>query len=88
MKRAALIGALVGAAWMTVLLSLRVTPLIYRLVYFTDFIGFKTVDYLPHGKGIAPASAFWVFNGWLILTSAVQWAVVAAAASRLWRRPQ
>jgi len=86
MRKAAILGAFIGGTWMALLLSVRVSPLIYNLVYFTDFIGMKTYDYLPHGKGIAPAIDIWIFNGWMIFTTAVEWSLIFAALWRLSHR--
>jgi hypothetical protein len=77
-----LILGLAGAAWMTFVL--------YRgslsLAIVSNYPGMLTARWV-HYRGIAPSSAtVWMFNVWLVLTSALEWAAVGIIAWAIARR--
>ena len=74
MIRSAVILGLLGAAWMAVI----VYSGSLRLVIVTDYPGLVTanmlLNILVRSRGIAPpVQVVWLFNAWLILSSALLW---------------
>ena len=80
MKRPLVIAALVGAAWMT----LVIVEGWYRLAMRTNYPGMLFARFVRY-RGIAPsATIVSLFNVWLVLTSALQWAVIASLICGTW----
>jgi len=49
-----------------------------RAIFITDYVGLRTGMMIPQiGREIPAWQDFWILNSWLILTSALEWALVA-----------
>jgi hypothetical protein len=73
MKRLPLLLGLLGAAWM----ALAIQIVAVRAVFLTNYIGYRTAVMLPQiGREIPLWQDVWIFNSWLVLTSAIEWALV------------
>ena len=73
MKRLPLLLGLLGAGWM----ALAIQIVAVRAIFFTNYIGYRTALMLPQiGREIPLWQDVWIFNSWLVLTSAIEWALV------------
>jgi hypothetical protein len=73
MKRLPLWAGLVGALWMVI----AIHWVALRAIFITNYVGLRTGMMLPQiGREMPVWQDFWVFNSWLVLTSAVEWALV------------
>lgn len=82
MKKIVVGAALLGALWMLFVLWI----VSVRLAYATNYLGMKTLFLLPQAKGIAPPINHIVGNTYLVVTSALQWGVLAAIICVVVRR--
>jgi hypothetical protein len=74
MKRLPVWAGLIGAVWMVIAIE-RVS---LRAILITDYVGLRTGMMIPQiGREIPAWQDFWIFNSWLVLTSALEWALVA-----------
>jgi hypothetical protein len=73
MKRLPLWAGIIGALWMVV----AINALALRAIFFTNYLGLRTGMMLPSiGREIAWPD-IWIFNSWLVVSSGIQWALVA-----------
>ena len=71
-----LVLAFVGAVWMTFVIY-RGSP---RFALISNYPGVYAARWI-HFRGIAPSSTIvWMFNVWLVLTSALEWVTVGMIA--------
>ena len=83
MKKWLLVLGLAGAAWMGFVLYLGSL----RLAMISDYPGFFLARWCVHYGGIAPSLwTLWMFNGLLVLTSALEWVIVGTIALGITRR--
>ncbi|MGA9303781.1 MAG: hypothetical protein WBW31_00115 [Candidatus Sulfotelmatobacter sp.] len=83
MKRLPLWAGLAGALWMVIAIH-NVAP---RAIFLTNFVGFRTAMMIPSiGREIPVWQDVWIFNSWLILTSGVEWALIASSIRLAVRR--
>jgi hypothetical protein len=71
-----------GALWMACVLH----TVWLRGAIFTDYVGFWSAHYLPRFRGLAPISDVYLFNAWMIATSAVQWMILGWLVRRIAKR--
>jgi len=63
-----------GAAWMALAIQIGAV----RAVFITNYIGLRTAMMLPQiGREIPLWQDVWIFNSWLVVTSGIEWALVA-----------
>jgi hypothetical protein len=83
MKKWLLVLGLAGAAWMAFVLYLGSL----RLAMISNYPGFFLARWCVHYGGIAPSLwTLWMFNGLLVLTSALEWVIVGIIALGITRR--
>jgi hypothetical protein len=71
-KRLPLWSCLVGVAWMTI--AIRLVAI--RAILVTDYIGWRTATFLPNVEREVTRKDDWVLNGWLLLTSGLEFALL------------
>ncbi len=73
--------AILGSLWM----SLVILKGWYSLAIMTNYFGMLATHVVGY-KGIAPsAMTVWMFNLWLVLTSAIEWAAIGLLIRRALR---
>jgi hypothetical protein len=83
MKRSTTVAvfALLGALWMALVLYMGW----FSLAFATNYPGMLAANLVRY-KGVAPSSMMvWMFNLWLILTSALEWVAVGLLMRRILR---
>jgi hypothetical protein len=49
-----------------------------RAIYVTNYVGLRTAMMLPQiGREIPVWQDVWIFNSWLVVSSALEWAFIA-----------
>jgi len=72
MRTLTAILAVAGALWMALVIYKGWVPLAFK----TNYLGMLGAHFVQY-RGIAPPpTTVWMFNVWLVVTSALQWAIV------------
>jgi hypothetical protein len=58
-----------------------------RAIFITNYVGLRTGMMIPQiGREVPVWQDFWIFNSWLVLSSAVEWALAAFVVQSAIRR--
>ena len=58
-----------------------------RAIFLTNYVGFRTAMMIPGiGREIPVWQDVWIFNSWLVLTSGIEWGLIALGIRGVIRR--